>query len=177
MPTLSEFKKNSTLEGGWVWGGSFGVAAIVGSVFLKSWSEIFPEFNKIVKSILLQVLQEQHNQRLEEDPTPMVDRIIPAMKFTIKDANGLEILGDQRDKMIYDRVASLLQLMSQVLLVYGVLEVDEDEGENDDPGQVSAKLTPLGERVFLHLNDVETYVKDIAETYPKLKEKQSRIIQ
>ena len=171
MPTLSEFSKNTALEGGWVWGGSFGVAAIVGSVFLKSWSEIFPEFSKTVKSVMLKVLEEQAHQTEDKDPTPMIDRIIPGMRFVIRDQNGIEILGQDRDKMIYDRVAGLLQLMAQVLVVYGLLEIDEETEKEEEPGQIAAKLTPLGSRVFLHLNDVELYVTEISELYPTLKQK------
>lgn len=171
MPTLTEFTKNTTLEGGWVWGGSFGVAAIVGSVFMKSWAEIFPEFAKFIKPIMLQVLEEQKNQAETDDPTPMIERILPGMKFVITDPNGIEILGDQKEKIMYDRVAALLQLMSQVLVVYGILEIDEDTMEGEETGQVAARLTPLGNRVFLHLSDVETYVKEVAEIYPKLKNK------
>ncbi len=170
MPTLTEFSKNTSLEGGWIWGGSFGVAAIVGSVFLKSWSEIFPEFAKIVKSVMTKVLEEQANQAEDKDPTPMIDRIIPNMKFVIRDSSGVEILGEQRDRMIYDREAALLQLMAQVMVVYGILETEED-AEEDEPGQIAAKLTPLGNRVFLHLNDVELYVTEISESYPKLKQR------
>jgi hypothetical protein len=174
LPTLTEFYQNPSWDGGFVWGGSFGVSAIVGSVFLNSWAEIFPEFTRILKPVTLKILEEHVlADAAEVDKTPLIDRILPSMKFTIRDQNGIEILGEQRDKMIYAKVASLLQLVAQVFVSYGILDLVEDD---DDSGEMAAKLTPLGHRVFLHLKDVEVYIGEVAELYPKLsKDKLSEI--
>jgi hypothetical protein len=173
LPTLTEFDKNPKGElNGFQWGASFGVSAIIGSVFLNSWCEIFPEFKNIVRAVLMRVLEEQINAETEEEPnpTPMIERILPAMKFSIRDQSGVEIIGEQRNKIMYARVAALLQLMAQVLVNYGVLELDESEMELEE-GQINAKLSPLGRRVYLHLRDVEVYVGQISVIYPKLKDK------
>jgi hypothetical protein len=168
MPTISEHEKaEGNLDGFEM--GSFGVSAIVGSVFLNTWSEIFPEFKNIVRSVMMKVLEEQAAEGVDPDPTPMIERILPAMKFVIRDQNGIEIIGEQRDKLIYNRVASLLQLMAQVLVNYSVLELDEEEGELEEDGQIAAKLTPLGGRVLVHLQDVEAYIQTVSELYPKLR--------
>ena len=171
LPTLKEFELNPKgVLDGFSWGASFGVAAIVGSVFLNSWSEIFPEFKNIIRAVMMRVLEEQSKAEKEEDSTPMIDRILPDMKFSIRDQNGVEIVGEQRNKIMYSRVAALLQLMAQVLVTYGILELDEEEMDLGEE-QISAKLSPLGRRVFLHLKDVEEYVAQISELYPRLKDK------
>jgi hypothetical protein len=168
MPTISEHEKaEGNLDGFEM--GSFGVSAIVGSVFLNTWSEIFPEFKNIIRSVMMKVLEEQAEEEEEPNPTPMIERILPAMKFVIRDQNGVEIIGEQRDKLIYNRVATLLQLMAQVLVNYSVLELDEEEGELEEDGQIAAKLTPLGKRVLVHLQDVEAYIQTVSELYPKLR--------
>lgn len=167
QPTLTEFYQHPSWDGGFIYGGSFGVSAIVGTVFLKSWAEIFPEFGKIVKPVMLKVLEEQSRAAEEEpdaDEPPMIERILPAMNFTLRDQNGVEIIGAQRDKLIYNRVASLLQLMAQSFTTYGVLEVVTEEAD----GQVTARMTPFGNRVFLHLKDVEVYIKEVSLLYPLL---------
>lgn len=171
LPTLTEFEKNPKGElGGFVWGSSFSVASIVGSVFLNSWSEVFPEFKNIVRSVMMRVLEEQAAARDDEaeDVPPMIERLLPSLKFQIKDQSGVEILGEARDKLVYDRVASLLQLMAQVMINYGILELDPDQGDMED---IAAKLTPTGHRVLLHLQDVEVYISQISELYPKLRDK------
>jgi len=169
-PTLSEFYQHPSWDGGFVYGGSFGVSAVVGTVFMKSWSEVFPEFSKIMRSVMMRVLEEQSKEAFSDEPPnemPMIDRILPAMKFTIRDQNGVEILGKQRDKMMYDRVASLLQLMAQSFLTYGVLELP-DSTKLESGQQIAARLTPMGNRVYLHLRDVEIYISEVAELYPRL---------
>lgn len=171
LPTLTEFEKNPKGElNGFVWGSSFAVASIVGSVFLNSWSEVFPEFKNIIRSMMMRVLEEQADAKdgeIDSRP-PMIERLLPSLKFQIRDQNGVEILGETRDKLIYDRVASLLQLMAQVMISYGILELDSEEG---DAGGLAAKLTPLGRRVLLHLQDVENYIHEVSQLYPKLKNK------
>lgn len=179
QPTLSEFYQHPSWDGGFVYGGGFGVSAIIGSVFLKSWSEIFPEFQKIVKVVMLRVLEEQSRNPDDEDDDnlPMIERILPTLHFTIRDENGVEIVGAQRDKMVYNRVASLLQLMAQSFASYGILEIpDVEEGE-----QIEAKLTPFGHRIYLHLKDVEVYINEVSQLYPALSrnkiETESKLIQ
>lgn len=180
QPTLSEFYQHPSWDGGFTYGGGFGVSTIVGTVFLKSWSEIFPEFAKIVKSVMLKVLEEQSREvdLEDEDDTPMIERVLPAMHFTIRDENGVEIIGAQRDKLVYNRVASLLQLMAQSFATYGILEIPKIANEGE---QVTAKLTPFGHRVFLHLKDVEVYINEVSVLYPTLSrnklESDSKIIQ
>lgn len=167
QPTLTEFYQHPSWDGGFVFGGGFGVSAIIGTVFLKSWSEIFPEFARIVKPVMMRVLEEQNKEIDPEDPdeTPMIERILPAMQFTLRDQNGVEIIGVERDKLIYNRVASLLQLMAQSFATYGILEIP---GESTEGEQIIAKLTPFGSRVFLHLRDIEVYINEVAALYPKL---------
>ena len=173
LPTLTEFEKNPKGElGGFVWGASFSVASIVGSVFLNSWCEVFPEFKNIIRSVMMRVLEEQAaaKENDAEGMPPMIERLLPSLtlKFQIRDQNGVEILGETRDKLIYDRVASLLQLMAQVMINYGLLELDSEEGDMDD---IAAKLTPMGHRTLLHLHDVEKYIEEIGTLYPKLRDK------
>ena len=170
QPTLTEFYQHPSWDGGFVYGGSFGVSAIVGTVFMKSWAEIFPEFAKIIKVVMMRVLEEQaaNEEEEEADDTPLIERILPQMKFTIRDSNGIEILGKQRDKLIYNRVASLLQLMAQSFVTYGLLEVPTAEAEIKEGEQVVTRITPFGNRVYLHLRDVERYINEVAEVYPLL---------
>ena len=167
QPTLTEFYQHPSWDGGFVYGGGFGVSAIVGTIFLKSWAEIFPEFAKIVKPVMMRVLEEQSKED-DDDETAMIDRILPSMKFIIRDGNGVEILGKDRDKMMYNRVASLLQLIAQSFVTYGVLEVPEDQHPIEEGQQVAARLTPFGLRILLHLQDVEVYIQEISELYPRL---------
>lgn len=170
LPTLAEFEKNPKGElNGFVWGSSFAVTSIIGSVFLNSWSEVFPEFKNIIRSVMMRVLEEQAAAKSgETSGVPMIDRLLPSLKFQIRDQNGVEILGEARDKLIYARVASLLQLMAQVMISYGILELDPEEGDLED---ISAKLTPMGHRILLHLQDVEKYIEEISQLYPKLRGK------
>ena len=166
QPTLSEFYQHPSWDGGFAWGGSFAISAIIGTVFMKSWADIFPEFAKIVKPVLMRVLEEQSKE--DEDDTSLIDRILPSMKFTIRDQHGAEILGKQRDSMIYHRVASLLQLIAQSFVTYGILETPEQKTNVPEGQQVVTRLTPLGLRVYAHLVDVEIYITEISEVYPRL---------
>ena len=170
QPTLSEFYQHPSWDGGFIYGGSFGVSAIVGCVFLKSWAEIFPEFSKIMRSVMMRVLEEQSKEAFSEEPAndmPMIDRILPAIKFTIRDQNGVEILGKQRDKMMYTRVANLLQIMATSFITYKILEQPDNE-KAEEGKQIAARLTQFGNRVYLHLRDVEIYITEVSELYPKL---------
>lgn len=165
QPTLSEMKQHPSWEAGFTWGASFGVSTVVGSLFLKAWGDMFPEFTNVIRSVLLKILEIQHHAGPNDavEAPPIIDQLLPSMKFTIKDQNGLEVVGEQRDRLVYERVTSLLQVIAAAFLAYGLLE------DKTEDGDLTAVLTPLGERVYLHLVDVEQYIKEISTLYPQLK--------
>lgn len=164
QPTLTELASKPSWEGGFVWGSSFAISAIVGTVFLNNWTEIFPEFRSVIRKITMRILYE-HASTDSEETTPLIDRLLPHMTFVIKDQNGVEIVGEEKDRLIYNRVATLLQLIAQVLTAYGVLEIVEEESKGEE---LAAKLTPMGHRVYLHLQDVERYIEEVSELNSKL---------
>jgi hypothetical protein len=167
LPTLSEFAASPVRGDIAKWGGSFGVSVVIGTVVLKTLVESFPEFNTSVKPIFIKVLRELYvaHESKAEDATgeqSMMERVMENLNFSIKDKNGREILGEQRTKIIRNRVALLLEVIAKILEDYKLTNVTRE----DD--QISSSMTPLGIRVFLHIIDVERYTEEVALMYRDL---------
>lgn len=169
LPTLTEFNSNAHLEGKWLWGGSFGVSTIVGTVFLKTWADVVPPMKSVVREIFMFVLETsvdalEHPEADDEvDTTSLMERILPRMSCDILQ-DGLIV---SREQYLQANVSQLLQLMAATLTSYGVLEFVED-GED-----MESQITPLGYRVYKHLKDVEEYVQEVADTYARLKKSEA----
>lgn len=165
-PTMSEFTASPAHTSNW--GGSFGVSSVIGTVMLKTLMDSFPEFSTSVKLIFIKVLRElymAHENTEEDRDQSMMERVMENLNFSIRDKNGRDILGEQRDKLIKNRVALLLEVIAKVLEDYGLTMV-EREGD-----QIASAITPLGIRVYLHIIDVDRYVQEVTGLYTELSAK------
>ena len=165
LPTLTEFAISPSRSDIAKWGSSFGVSVIIGTVMLKTLVEAFPEFNTSVKPIFIKVLRElymAHEKPGDAQEQSMMERVMENLNFSIKDKQGREILGEQRNKIIKNRVALLLEVIAKVLEDYKLTNVTRE----DD--QIASSITPLGIRVYLHIVDVERYISEIALLYKGL---------
>ena len=167
LPTLTEFAASPVRGDIAKWGGSFGVSVLIGTVILKTLVDSFPEFNTSVKPIFIKVLRELYvaNQNKDKEATEeqsMMERVMENLNFSIKDKQGVEILGEQRNKIIRNRVALLLEVIAKILEDYKLTNVTRE----DD--QIASSITPLGIRVFLHIVDVERYIEEVAIMYRDL---------
>lgn len=168
LPTLSEFVEKPSLMQSASWGGSFGVATIVGTVILKSLSE-FSEFPpNVVKPVFIKVLGELYaaSQGSTEE-TSIMERVMENLNFSIRDRDGNEILGDKRDRIIKGKVALLLEIMSKLMEDYKMIVSSREEGGTS----ASSAITPMGSRIYLHLRDIESYLSEIEVVYRQLSEK------
>ena len=166
LPTLAEFSEKPALVNSSAWGGSFGVATVVGTVILKSLAE-FSEFPPgVVKPVFIKVLGELNEvAKGAESGTSIMERVMENLNFSIKDRDGNEILGEKRDRIIKGKVALLLELMAKLMDDYKLIETEMENGE------VASAITQLGIRVFLHLKDIEGYISEIEAAYKSLSNK------
>lgn len=167
LPTLTEFAGTPGRADIAKWGGSFGVSVVIGTVILKTLVDSFPEFNTSVKPIFIKVLRElyvayENKDKEATEEQSMMERVMENLNFSIKDKQGREILGEQRNKIIRNRVALLLEVIAKVLEDYKLTNVTRE----DD--QIASSITPLGIRVFLHIVDVERYIEEVALIYRDL---------
>jgi len=165
LPTLTEYAQNPSLARDATWGGSFGVSTVLGTVVLRSLAESFPEFNASIKPIFIKVLKELYTPDDNNKDKSMMERVMENLNFSIRDKNSKEILGDQRDRIIKNRVALLLEVIAKIMSDYGMLEIQENE---DDPNNLATLITPLGIRIYLHVIDVERYINEIGVIYKEL---------
>lgn len=166
LPTLAEFREKPLLLQSAAWGGSFGVATVVGTVILKSLTEFSDFPPTIVKPVFIKVLGELHQAAKGiTNETSLMERVMSNLSFSIKDREGNEILGEKRDRIIRGKVSLLLNLMAKLMVDYKMIETEEGEGE------VASCITNLGGRIYLHLRDVESYIIEIEEAYKELSEK------
>ena len=167
LPTLSEFVEKPALMNSAAWGGSFGVATVVGTVMLKTLTE-FSEFPPgVVKPVFIKVLGELFEaSKGTNNETSIMERVMENLSFTIKDRNGVEIIGEQRERIIRGKIALLLELMAKLMEDYKMIETSKTSRD-----EVISGITSLGVRVFLHLKDIEAYVTEIEGAYKKLAEK------
>lgn len=163
QPTLSEIAALPSSQHGAVWGNSFAISSIVGSVLLKNWSGMFPELQSVIRPLFMQILDAHVTP--ENSEMSLLERLLANMKFDLRDQHGLEILGEERDRLIRSRMSAFLALVAETLTAFGILELDSQESS---PEQVAARITPRGVRVFKHLVDVEQYITEVSELYPKL---------
>lgn len=167
LPTLSEFVEKPALANQAAWGGSFGVATIIGTVLLKSLAE-FSEFPpNVVKPVFIKVLGELHSAAHgTENEASIMERVMENLNFSIRDRNGNEILGEKRERIIKGKVILLLEIMAKLMEDYKMIETTKvsDDG-------ISSGITPLGSRVFFHLKDTEAYIEEIEVVYRELSEK------
>ena len=103
-----------------------------------------------------------HEKPGDAQEQSMMERVMENLNFSIKDKQGREILGEQRNKIIKNRVALLLEVIAKVLEDYKLTNVTRE----DD--QIASSITPLGIRVYLHIVDVERYISEIALLYKGL---------
>ena len=168
LPTLSEFAAKPALLNTASWGGSFGVATIVGTVMLKTLAEFSDFPAPVVKSIFIRVLKELHDvAKGGGNEISIMERIMESLCFSIKDWNGNGIIGDKRDMVIKGKVSLLLELLAKLMNDYKLIDTEKDsKGE-----EAASSITPLGVRVYLHLRDVESYIMEISVAYKDLSDK------
>ena len=166
LPTLTEFVEKPALMNSASWGGSFGVATVIGTVILRSLSE-FSEFPPgVVKPVFIKVLGELHEAAKGiGNETSIMERVMENLNFSIRDRNGNEILGEKRDRIIKGKVILLLEIMARLMEDYKMIETSKVDNE------VASGITPLGSRIYFHLRDIETYIEEIEVVYRQLSEK------
>jgi hypothetical protein len=157
LPTLKEFYEMPQLEDRIVWGATFGVSSIFGSVVLRPLVELFPEFVATIRPIVYKVLVAMTHP---DNDVPIIEQILLDLKFSIRDREGREIVGEQKNQMMYQQVAGLLELVAKLFDSYGIME-----SKREDNGNLESTLTPLGERVLFHLRDAEQYISEIGVLY------------
>jgi len=166
LPTLSEFSEKPSLLKSAAWGGSFGVATVVGTVILKSLAEFSQFPPSVVKPVFIKVLGELHDvANGAGNEISIMERVMENLNFSIKDAQGNEILGDKRERIIRGKVSLLLELMAKLMSDYQMIETEIDNGED------ASAITNLGSRVYFHLRDIELYILEIEVSYKELSEK------
>jgi hypothetical protein len=166
LPTLTEYAQNPTLTRDATWGGSFGVSSVLGTVILRSLVESFPEFSVSVKPIFIKVMKELYSPEDGEDRS-MMERVMDNLNFSIRDKGNKEILGEQRDRIIKNRVALLMEVIAKVMADYGLVEINKQEDN------IETSITPLGIRVYLHIIDVERYINEMSTVYKELANKKA----
>jgi len=106
----------------------------------------------------------------EADTKSLMEKIMEGMTFQMKDKDGHEILGDAREKIAKQRIGLLLEIIAKLLEDYKLIE-SINSGEERE-----SRITPLGKRVCLHINDAEKFIREVGILYKELADKKNQLV-
>ncbi len=156
LPTLTELDNNPMLKTVTHSGATFGVAAIVGEVImsrLRVIANVFPTAHRM----LLMVMLAEFDKPASED-IDLVETFYRSMKVELNESVGV-ITEEERRRLLRSMLFSLAQAMVLVCEQYRMIANVNDEGWI---------LTPLGQRVMVHLFDAQRFIESVLDAHHRL---------
>ena len=154
-PTMTEFNAMpNTPDLFTKWGATFGVALLVGELVLEQVRQLQGTFEAALRSLYLILLCELENPSHDY----MLSALERAVKIELKDKQGNPFPPDRQIAFKRQLLRQLIEAFCLVSVSYGVMDAHEE-------GVYS--LTPLGNRVRLHLIDAQRYISLISEAHKR----------
>jgi|SRR5271157_396925 hypothetical protein len=153
-PTLTEFKIIPTLYEATRWGATFGVTVLVQNLIIERANMPSPEMAPLMRPLLLILINELNAPSHKSLLDPLKD----ALKFQIK-LKGKELEGKERDNYIHGMLQPIVESFISAMHEYGLVRlvsVGTSQGW---------QITPLGQRVYLHLMDARKYLECVGDAH------------
>lgn len=156
-PTLTEFKLMPSTFDSIRWGATFGVTVLVQSLMIdRADVSHKPELKPLLRPLLLILMNELNNPQSKSLLDPLKD----ALQFSIK-VNDVELVGAERENFIHtflqEIVENFIGAMHEYLLVR-LVQLGQAQGW---------QITPLGQRVYLHLMDARKFLEAVTIAHQK----------
>jgi len=148
LPTLHEYETSMPLRGAFK-PGTFGVALIAGEMLLKPVQEVASSFPRAHLMLLIHLLSKL---RPGLDPLELL-----ADEITLSLKAGLTAAEHRR--LSLERLGSLASALMNVCETYKLI---------DTAGPCDSAITPLGQRVALHLLDAYEFVNIVVDAHQRL---------
>jgi len=148
-PTLSEFVRNPSLHGLTQWGATFGVAVIMGVAVLPHIRVDQPIFVDAHRS-LITILLDELAKPTDED---IVKALCAQMDVEVEVGAKLSLAA--KAALVEKMMRKLVDTMLSVTAHFGMVV----SSEND------VTLTPLGQRVRLHMLDAQLFIHAVADAH------------
>ncbi len=157
-PTLTEFKLMPSTFDSTRWGATFGVTVLVQSLIIDR-ADIShkPDLQPLLRPLLLVLVNELSNPQSKSLLDPLKD----ALKFSIK-MNGEELTGTTRDSFIQSFLQGIVESFISAMHEYSLVRLVQLAGNQ------GWQITPLGQRVYLHLMDARKFLEAVTEAHVKL---------
>jgi hypothetical protein len=161
-PSLTEWNLMPELHSGTKWGSTFGVTILVGELILENLRQLHAGFSlSILQKMFMAILGELN----KPSTVYLVDSIHRMTNFNVERADGQPLDEKDKEAFVHQVLTQILESFVSISEKYGLVE---EKG----PG---VSITPLGQRVLLHLKDASDFVIILTEAHTRLQTEKPRL--
>lgn len=164
-PTFSEFRDKPSLTNVYKWGATFSIPVLMTALVLQTVQTQYPKFEPVVRRIFLLLLTELDSP---EHPGDFIVYLHSQLSMRVSNETKESVAYvPNAGSVLYEVMhADLVKVVSMFIMVGYSLGLMSEAKE-------STSLTPVGQRVLLHLIDAAKCIEEASAAQVKFKRKKN----